>query len=105
MSQTDLFGKLAGSAAGPTLAGKCARQVFQTLRGFVAKLADDLRHRLTEGVAAVRTTIHLSLIFSAGCGPGRGTGAGDWPGGSRPREKVTSWRRMKQFTLSPICVS
>lgn len=67
MSQTDLFGKLAGSAAGPTLAEKCARQVFQTLRGFVAKLADDLRHRLTEGVAAVRGrtgTIQLRFVFN-----------------------------------------
>jgi hypothetical protein len=53
MSHTDLFGKLAGPEAAAAPAEKCARRIFQTIRGFVAKLADDLRHRITEGVTAV----------------------------------------------------
>lgn len=67
MSHTDLFGKLAKPFAGLAPAEKCARQVFQTIRGFVAKLADDLRHRLTEGWAAVRAKtgiIQLRFVFN-----------------------------------------
>ncbi|MEI8079509.1 MAG: hypothetical protein WCH61_07780 [bacterium] len=67
MAHTDLFGKLAGEEAEGTPEKKCARHVFQTIRAFVAKLADDLRHRLTKGVDAVRKRfgkIQLRFVYN-----------------------------------------
>ena len=67
MSYTDLLSKLAGPEAAAAPEQKCARRVFQTIRGFVAKLADDLRHRLTEGVVAVCRrvgSIQLRFVYN-----------------------------------------
>jgi len=68
MAHTDLFGKLAGEEAeGGAPEKKCARHVFRTIRAFVAKLAEDLRHCLTEGVGTVRERfgkIQLRFVYN-----------------------------------------